>query len=80
MSWDTDNFWLECVRRSRSNSAVNGWLDLVDYVKSGQADDGTLSGITAALRSLSQECGRQLSERREKQRIQRYARRSHDAN
>lgn len=74
MSWDADDFWLECVRRSKSNSAVNGWQDIVDFVKSGQADDRTLSGITAALRSLSQECGRQLSERREAQRIKRYAR------
>lgn len=74
MSWDNDDFWLECVRRSKSNSAVNGWLDLVEFVKSGQADDRTLSGMTAAIRSLSQECGRQLSERREAKRIKRYAR------
>lgn len=62
--FDRDDFWLECVRRSKSNSAVNGWGDLVDYIKSGQADAATLSGMHAALRSLSQECLDQLAERR----------------
>lgn len=74
MSWDNDGFWLERVRRTKSNSAVNGWLDLVDYIKSGRADTLTLSGLTVALRSLSQECQRQLSERREAERLKRYAR------
>lgn len=72
--WDDDNYWMECVRRSKSNSAVNGWQDLVDYVKSGKADDRTLSGLHIAIRALSQECWEQLCERRKASRLKRYSR------
>ena len=72
MNFDDDGYWLECVRRSGSNSAVNGWSDLVEFVQSGRADDRTISGLHAAIRSLSQECQRQLSERREAKRLASY--------
>lgn len=72
--WDSDDYWMECIRRSKSNSAVSGWLDLVEFVKAGTADDRTLSGMHVALRALSQEVGRQLSEKRETARIKRYGR------
>jgi hypothetical protein len=72
-AFDEDGYWADCVRRSGHNLAVNGWLDLVEYVSSGRADDRTLSGLNAALRSLSQSCRDQLHERRERARLDRYA-------
>lgn len=69
--FDEDKYWEEAVRRSGSNSAVNGWLDLVEFIQSGQADDKTLSGLFCAIRSLSQECSKQLAERRETARLRR---------
>jgi hypothetical protein len=70
--WDDDGYWLECVRKSKSNSAVAGFLDFVAFIESGAADDRALSGIAAALRSLSQRCRDELSERKEAQRLARY--------
>lgn len=64
MTRPRDDYWMECVRRSKSNSAISGFADLVDFIESGNADDRTLSGMHGALRSLSQECWDQLSERR----------------
>lgn len=72
MSYDEDGYWLECVRRSGSNSATSGYQDIVEFVLSGQADDKTLSGMSAAFRSLHQECNRQISARREAKRLESY--------
>jgi hypothetical protein len=70
--FDDDDYWLECIRRSGSNSCVAGWGDMKAFIQSGRADDRTLSGFYVALRALSQEAQRQLSERREAQRLARY--------
>jgi hypothetical protein len=70
--WDDDGYWLDCVRRTKSNSAIAGFKDFADFIESGAADDRALSGISSALRSLSQHCRDQLSERREAQRLARY--------
>lgn len=59
--FDDDGYWMDCVRRSKSNSAVNAWADIVEYVKSGQADERTLRGLRCALRDLSQHCGDQIA-------------------
>lgn len=68
MSFDEDGYWLSCIARSGSNSAVNGWADLAAFLLSGQADDRTLHGAHAALRGLSQRCQDQITERREAKR------------
>jgi len=64
--FDPDEYWLECIRRSKSNSVVSGWMDIVDYACSGQADESTLRGLRCALRDLSQKCSDQINERRER--------------
>jgi hypothetical protein len=71
MSFDDDDYWTEAVRRTGSNSAVSGWQDLVDFVRSGRADERALSGLHAALRSLSQNCHDQLAEKRKLARLRR---------
>jgi hypothetical protein len=71
-AFDEDGYWLDCIRRSGSNSAVSGWQDIAEFLQSGRADDRTLSGMFCALRALSQEAQRQLSERKEVQRLARY--------
>jgi len=58
-----DDYWAQCVRRSQSNSVISGWIDLVDFVERGDADDRTLRGLRCALRALSQKCSDQLAER-----------------
>jgi hypothetical protein len=70
--YDEDEYWLECVRRSGSNSVVSGWADIAAFLASGRADDRALAGLQASLRSLSQWAGTQLSERREAARLARY--------
>ena len=70
--FDTDDFWTACVQRSGSNSVVNGWADMLAYVERGDADERALSGMTAALRGLSQLCQDQLHEKREASRLARY--------
>lgn len=70
--FDEDDYWLECIRRSGSNSVTAGWADIVSYLATGRADARTLSGMAAALRGLSQEAQRQLSKRREEERLERY--------
>lgn len=72
MTFDDDGYWQGVVARTGSNSAVNGWADLVAFVESGRADDRALSGLHVALRSLSQECHRQLSARKEAKRLASY--------
>jgi hypothetical protein len=72
VSYDEDDYWLSCIARGGSNSAVNGWADLVAYIESGTADDRSLWGAQAALRSLSQRCQDQITERREAKRKERY--------
>lgn len=65
MTFDDDGYWLECIRRSKSNSVVSGWMDIVDYACSGQADDRTLRGLRCALRDLAQKCSDEINQRRE---------------
>lgn len=63
--FDDDGYWMECVRRSKSNSAVNAWAEMVEYVESGKADDRTLRGMRCALRELATHCSDQLHQRLE---------------
>lgn len=72
MTFDDDGYWQEVIARTGSNSVANGWADVVAFVESGRADDRALSGLHVALRSLSQECQRQLSARKEARRLEMY--------
>lgn len=70
--FDADDYWLSCISRGGSNSAANGWADLVAYLESGNADDTTLWGAMSALRALSQRCQDQITQRREAKRKAHY--------
>lgn len=72
MAHDEDGYWLDCIRRSGSNSVTSGYQDIVDFVVSGRADNRTLSGMHSAFRALAQQCRTQLSERLETERLARY--------
>lgn len=61
MKFDGDEYWLNCLRRSKSNSVVSGWLDIVDFATSGQADESTLRGIRCAMRDLAQKCSDEIT-------------------
>ncbi len=60
-----DNYWLDCIRLSSSNSCVAGWSDIRDFIASDRIDDKALMGFHAALRALSQQAQQKLSLRRE---------------
>lgn len=72
MKWDDDDYWMECIRRTKSNSAISAFADFAEFIESGQMDDRALSGIASALRGLSQHCSDELSQRREAKRLERY--------
>jgi hypothetical protein len=74
--WDDDNYWLDCIRRTKSNSAISAFIEFAEFVEQGEMDDRALSGIAVALRSLSQRCSDELSQRREAKRLERYNGRS----
>lgn len=72
---DDAGYWLNVIRqRTGRNSVTSAFADIADYLASGQADERALSGLHVALRSLSQEAHKQLSERREQARLARYRR------
>lgn len=63
-TYDEEDFWGEVIRKTGSNSASEGWESLKRLIQSGDVSTSSLWGIHSALRSLSQECQNQISERR----------------
>lgn len=49
----TDDFWLGCVNRLGSNSAVDGFDSLSSLIASGRLTARELRSLSSALRSLS---------------------------
>jgi hypothetical protein len=64
MNKGDNDFWSEIVRRTGSNSAVEGHALLKSFVESGTASDRALWGMFSVLRSLSQQCQDQINARR----------------
>ena len=50
----SDEFWMNAVRRSGSNSATAGFADLEDIIDGGQLTVRQLRAMGGALRSISQ--------------------------
>lgn len=48
-----DDFWMTCVSRLGSNSAVDGFESLSDLIASGRLTARELRSLSSALRSLS---------------------------
>ncbi len=49
----SDQFWMTCVSRLGSNSAVDGFDSLSDLIASGRLSARELRSLSSALRSLS---------------------------
>lgn len=49
----SDHFWMTCVSRLGSNSAVDGFDSLSDLIASGRLSARELRSLSSALRSLS---------------------------
>ena len=51
---DEEEFWLDFVRRTGSNLAVDGFGHIEDLIANDRLDETTLRRLHGALRSLSQ--------------------------
>jgi len=49
-----DEFWLDFVRRTGSNMAVEGFAHIEELIDGNRLDERTLRQLYSALRSLSQ--------------------------
>lgn len=52
---DEEAFWLDLVRRSGSNMAVDGYAQIEDIIHSNRLDEASLRRLSVALRSLHQQ-------------------------
>lgn len=51
---DEEEFWMDLVRRTGSNLAVEGFAHIEDLIADDRLDETTLRRLHGALRSLSQ--------------------------
>lgn len=58
---DDDEFWLDLVRLTGSNMAVEGFAHIEELIDSDRLDEPTLRRLFAALRSLSQKASSRAS-------------------
>lgn len=52
---DDEEFWLDLVRRTGSNLAVDGFGHIEDLISGDRLDETTLRRLHGALRSLAQQ-------------------------
>lgn len=51
---EDDEFWLDLVRRTGSNMAVEGFAHIEELIDGDRLDEATLRRLHGALRSISQ--------------------------
>ncbi len=59
---DDEEFWLDLVRKTGSNLAVDGFGHIEDLIHENRLDEHTLRRLHGALRSLSQQALTKASE------------------
>jgi len=66
---NSDDFWLEQVRRLGGNQSVTAFADLSDFISNKQMTERQLRSLAGALRSLSQKASDAAAEAAERKKF-----------